>query len=129
MRPIGLRYVRVHPDSRFGVRPGGSQIAFECVRSIPVRPRGCWVRSIAFTCAQRSSGLFGCIRFIPVHPQVLRVRSGAYGPFACALGAVGFFRYISVRLRSVFFRVRSVPVRPGVAAGFVWVHLVNSRAP
>ena len=132
----------------FPYAPWRSSGSFRWVRSIPVRPRDCQVRSCAaifWFVGMRSGAPF--VRFIPVRLGFGRVRSGAFGRFPCALRVPG-----GLRLRSVTFvtfpcalgvvwcsasiplcpvarRVSLCPVHSVRVVVFVRMRSVHSRAP
>ena len=112
-----------------------------CVRSIPVRRGGLWLRSVLSRVPWGSYGSLVFVRSIPVRPGV---RSGTFGPFPCALRDGGV-RSIHSRapwgLSGSFGCIRHIPVRPGcrrvrsvhsICPGivrFVRVRSVHSYAP
>ena len=121
--------------------PSGSSGSFVSVRSIPVRPGDCRVRSCAFSpfpyalevaivrwvhsrAPWGASCSFVRVWSVAVHTGV---RSGAFGPFLCALCIVGCIMSISVchcaRLGAFGPFTRALAV-----LGFVRVRSVHSRA-
>ena len=99
----------------------GSSGSLGCVRSIPVRPGGRWVRSVHSCAPLGSSGSFRCVPSIPVCPGGRLFPSFTFCPFPCALGVVRFIPVRSVHYAASWGSFGAFSCALGVV-GFGQVH-------